>query len=110
MSIRRRADDDATNEGCARRRRLQFNGTITFGNVLTILVIVGGFLVGWTRLSAQVGDLEAWRTTHDKTVQKMAEVLQLQQESLGRIVTLQEIYFPKLNEMEQRLREQERRR
>ncbi len=92
------------------RKRLQLDRTVTLGNLLTIVLIVGTMLLAWARIEAQVSQMQGWAVGHENVMAKQAEMLSQLQQTTSRIVTLEEIYIPKINNLDDRMRAEERRR
>lgn len=62
---------------------LQFDTTISLGNILTVLAIVLGFVLKWDRQALEIKTMKAWITAHELCNKTQLVILEELRESMA---------------------------
>ena len=76
--------------------KLRFDRTVTLGNLLTVVTLIGGMLLAWSTMEGRVTQVEDTQARSQVVVEKQTAILQELQINTARLSTLMDVYIPEI--------------
>ena len=86
-----------------RSKAMHIGDTLTLGNVLTILVLVAGFVAHWAVTGRRLDELEKWKGEHVSTTEKSIDLGHQNAEAVQGLIRLVSSHEDRIGRVEDAL-------